>query len=115
MQIAALVLGIIGGLAGIGGAVFALFVGGIGSAFGAEGSGTVVGLGLMAIVSSILGIVGGALAMSRPKAAGILMLVSAVAGAVFISFGYVVAFPCLLVGGILALVASRQKDAAGTG
>jgi hypothetical protein len=45
MRTGALVLGIIAGLAGIVSAVLALFVGGLGGAFEAEGSGTIVGLG----------------------------------------------------------------------
>jgi len=44
MRLASLVLGIVGGLFGLGGAVFALFVGGLGAAFGAEGAETVTGL-----------------------------------------------------------------------
>ena len=66
MKIAAMILGIIGGLAGLAGAVFALFLGGIGGAFGAAGAGLIAKLGFLAIPFSILGIVGGALANTRP-------------------------------------------------
>lgn len=110
MRLAALILGIIGGIAGIGGAIFALFVGGVGAAFGASEARSVVGLGLAAIPFSILGIVGGALSMSRPKTAGIMMLVAAVGGLISVSWGYVIAFPCLLIGSILALIAGRPKQ-----
>ena len=49
MRTGALVLGIIAGLAGLVSAVLALFVGGLGGAFDAEGAGTVVGLGWSAL------------------------------------------------------------------
>lgn len=112
MRLASLILGIIGGLFGLGGAVFALFVGGIGSAFGAEGAETVTGLGFAAIPLAIVGIVGGALAMSKPKAAAWLQLISAVGGLIAISAAYAVAFVCLLVGAVLAWVAGRQQPQA---
>ena len=111
MRIASLILGIIGGLFGLGGAIFALFVGGLGSAFGAEGAETVTGLGFAAIPLSVLGIVGGALALSRPKTAAWLQLISAVGGLIAISAAYAVAFACLLVGAILAWVESRRAAA----
>lgn len=112
MRVAALILGIIGGLFGLGGAVFALFVGGVGSAFGAEGAETVTGLGFAAIPFAIVGIVGGALALSKPKAAAWLQLVSAVGGLIAISAAYAVAFACLLAGAILAWLANRQQQKA---
>lgn len=112
MRLASLILGIIGGIAGFGGAVFALFVGGVGAAFSASGSGTVVGLGLAAIFFSLLGLVGGTLALNKPKIAGIMMLIAAFGGLISVSWGYVVAFPVLLVGGILALVGQKTKVSA---
>jgi len=108
MRIASLILGIIGGLAGIVGAVFALFTGGVAGAFGVEGSSTVVGLGFSAMFFSLLGLVGGALALSKPKAAGVMMIISAIGGLISISMGYIIAFPLLLVAGILALFGHRE-------
>lgn len=115
MRLASLILGIIGGLFGLGGAVLALFVGGLGSAFGAEGAETVAGLGFAAIALAILGIIGGALAMTKPKTAAWLQLISAVGGLIAISGVYIVAFACLLVGAILAWLAARQHPSAQTG
>lgn len=108
MRVAALVLGIIGGIAGIVGAVFALFVGGVGAVVGAEGAQTVTGLGFAAIPLAILGIIGGAVAMAKPKAAGILMLISGIGGFIAISVGYIVAGPLLVIGGILAIVGQKE-------
>ncbi len=108
MKIAAMILGIIGGLAGLTGAVFALFLGGIGGAFGAAGAGLIAKLGFLAIPFSILGIVGGALANTRPKASGFLMLASALGGVISISLAYSIAAILLLIGGIFSLMESRK-------
>ena len=108
MRIAGLILGLIGGIAGIIGAFLALFVGGLGQAFGAEGAKLVTGLAGLAFPFALLGIVGGAMALAKPKAAGIMMLISAIGGLIAISVGYILAFILLLVGGILSL--SGQKE-----
>ena len=112
MKIAAMILGIIGGLAGLGGAVFALFLGGIGGAFGAAGAGLIAKLGFLAIPFSILGIVGGALANTRPGTSGFLMLASALGGVISISLAYSIAAILLLSGGIFSLIESRKVQPA---
>ena len=109
MRIAALILGIIGGIAGLFGAGLALTVGGIGSAMGTANSSTVLVGGVIALVTSIVGIIGGAIALKAPRAAGWMMLAAALVGVFAISAGYVVACPLLLVGGILAFVGSRAS------
>jgi len=108
MKIAALILGILGGIAGIVGSILVLVVGGIWSAFGGEGAGTVTTLGWVSLPVSLVGIVGGALALAKPKIAGIMMLLMGIGGFIAISLGYVVAGPLLITGGILALVGSRK-------
>jgi len=108
MRIAALILGLLGGIAGLFASGFAMFVGGVGSAFAVEGAETVTGLGLAAIPLAILGMVGGAIAITRPKIAGILMLISAVGGLICISMVYVIPFLLLLVGAILALIGQKE-------
>jgi len=110
MRIAALVLGIIGGLAGLAGAVFALFVGGLGSAFGAQGAETVIGLGFAAIPLAVLGLVGAALAPSRPKAAAWCMGISAVGGLIAISAAYIVAALCLGVATVMAIAGRKEQQ-----
>lgn len=104
MRVGALVLGIIGGIIGLFAAVFALGVGGIGGAVGAEGASTVVGLGWSALLLSILGIVGGALAMAKPRFAALLMLVAGIGGFISVSLFYIIAGPLLLVGALLAFL-----------
>jgi len=108
MKIAAMVLGILGGVFGILGALFALFIGGLGAGLEDPEAGTVIGLGLAAIIISIVGIVGGAIALSRPAIAGYMMIASGILGFIAISAGYIVAGPLLVIGGALALFASRQ-------
>ncbi|HHW26377.1 MAG TPA: hypothetical protein GXX23_03430 [Firmicutes bacterium] len=110
MRIAALILGILGGVVGIFGGGLVSLVGGIGAALEVEGASTVTGLGFMAIPTSILGIVGGALAMSKPKTAGIMMLASAVLGVILVSAAYFFPGILLLVGGILALVGQKELE-----
>jgi len=109
VRVAALILGLLGGLFGIGGAVFAIFVGGVGDAFGAQDASLVMGLGTAAVVISIVGLVGGALALSKPKIASFLMLASAIAGFIAISAAYAIAGPLLLIAGVLALLGNRSE------
>lgn len=108
MRTAAMVLGIIGGLAGLGGAIFALTVGGLGAAFGGEGAETVIGLGWAAMGISLVGLVAAALSKARPKAAGIVMILAGVAGFIAISMGYIIAGPLLIIAGILAIRGRRE-------
>jgi len=110
IKVVALIIGILGGLAGLGGAVFALFLGGVGEAFNAQDASAVMGLGLAAIPLAIVGVVGGALTLAKPKLAGILMLISAVGGTIAISAGYIIAGPMLLIAGIMALMVHRTEQ-----
>jgi hypothetical protein len=114
MRIAALILGILGGLLGLGGAITALFAGGVAGAFNAEGAETVVNLGLAAIPFAILGIVGGSLAMAKPKVAGWLMLISAIGGTIAISAGYILGGIMLFIAAIFALVEGRKTNKTAT-
>ncbi|MBS4007490.1 MAG: DUF4064 domain-containing protein [Clostridium sp.] len=108
MRIAALILGILGGIIGMGGGFFAALFGGLGQAFQAEGATMVTGLGLAAIPAGILGLVGGALAIARPKLAGLLMLISAVVGVILVSAAYIVASIFLVIGGIFAFIGNKE-------
>lgn len=109
MRIAALVLGIIGGIFGIFGSLFATMVGGLGAAFNAKGASEVAGLGFVAVFISIAGLVGGALALKYPKVAGWMMLLCGISGIIAISAGYIIAGPLFIIGGILALISSRKS------
>ena len=117
MKIAALILGILGGLAGLMAAVLVLGVGGFFASlettgFDAEGTSQIIGLGWAAIPIAILGIVGGSISIAKPKIAGILMLISGVGGFIAISAGWIIAGILLIIGGILAIVGNRQKSTA---
>ena len=109
MRTAALVLGIIGGLAGLAGAVFMLFAGGLGTILGGPGARTVTGRGFAAIPMAVLGLVGGALAPSRPKAAAWCMGISAVGGVIAISWFYLVAASCLGAATIMAIAGRKER------
>ena len=101
------VLGLIGGIFGFFGAIFAMLVGGLGKIFGASGASTVVGLGWAAILFSILGIVGASLVKSKKKLGGWFMVISAIGGAISISFAYALSFVLLIIAGLMALI---KKD-----
>jgi hypothetical protein len=105
LKISALILGILGGLGGLAGAIFVLVFGGIGIVLGGEGAKTIVGLGWAAIPISFIGIIGAAMATTKAKIAGTLMLLSGIGGFIAISAGYLIGGPFLIIGGILALVA----------
>ncbi len=102
MRIAGLVLGILGGLTGLISAVIVLLFGGVGEMYclGTD-------LSYAAIPAAIMGLVGAALSLAKPKAAGILMIISAAAGVCFIYYGYLIPAVLLLVGGIFALIGQR--------
>lgn len=104
MRTRALVLVIIAGLAGIVSAVLALFVGGLGGAFEAEGSGTIVGLGWSALFFSLLGLVGAALSLAKPRIAAVVMLVAAIAVGISISLFVVIASLLFLVAALLTFL-----------
>ncbi|MBI1935703.1 DUF4064 domain-containing protein [Candidatus Woesearchaeota archaeon] len=98
------VLGLIGGIFGFFGAIFALMVGGLAGAFGAKSASMVVNLGWVAILFSILGIVGASLVKSKTKLGGWLMIVSAVGGVISISFAYSLSFILLIIAGLMAVI-----------
>ena len=98
------VLGLLGGIFGFFASIFALAVGGVGSAFNASGASTIVGLGWSAMLFSIVGIVGAALVKNKTKLGSWLMIVSAVAGLILISFFYILPFVLLLTGGLIGLL-----------
>lgn len=106
---AALVLGITGGAIGIVAALIAIFIGGVGSAFEAEGAGTVTGLGVAAFFIAVLGIIGGALSRGRPVAAAIIQAISGVGGFIAISAFWLLSGPLLLIGAVFAWL-GRPRD-----
>jgi hypothetical protein len=110
LRIAALILGVAGGIIGHFAAGFALTIGGIGTVFGTANASTVVVGSIAALLMSIIGIVGGALALAKPKLAGSLMVIAAIGGTIGVFAAYLVAGPLFLVGSVLAFLGSRGQD-----
>lgn len=111
MKVAALLCGVIGGLAGL---VGALVVFGLGALIGGFGGGGEMALdGIGALVMAVVGIVGGAMAIAKPLPAAILMAVAAVLGFIFISIGFFIGSILLLIGAVLAFVPWLQGRRAG--
>lgn len=109
MRTAAQVLGIVGGVFGIIFALIAMFVGSIGAALAEDGSGTLIGLGFVAILLAIAAIVGGALAKNHRTAAIILLLGPGVVGFIMISLAWILPGILLIVGGILEIFARDRQ------
>src|SRR4030042_4115597 len=108
MKGAVLALGIIGAIAGLIAGLFALGVQGMSEAFGAEGS-NIAANGIVAILASVVGLVGAVLVFSKPKLAGWIMIGSAIVGLVATSMFYIIALIFLGIGGILALTIKQPK------
>jgi hypothetical protein len=107
--IVALVAGILGTLA----ALVTLLIGGLGSAFNSSGSGTVVALGWGGVAFSFATIVLGAIAMgAKSRVPGVLLIVSAVFGAILGGTLVAVFMVLALVGGILAVIGVKKPVAA---
>ncbi|MBM7096200.1 DUF4064 domain-containing protein [Bacillus sp. H-16] len=105
-----MVLGILGGLLGFGGAFFALFIGSIDEAV--SGSTEMWGLGTSAFLFSILGFAGAVIVKLKAKLGGWLMMISGVAILVSISlFGVV---PALFLGaaGLMGVLRKEKVKAA---
>lgn len=109
-QITVLVLGILGGLAGIGSGVITMGLGGVGGALGIGGAGGIVGRGVGAIFLSIIGMIGGGIVGSKPKISGILMLLASLIGFLIIFPLYIPASALFLAGGVLALIGKKNKE-----
>jgi len=112
MQKAGGIIALIAGIFGVIAALFTLFVGGVGGALEAEGANTVIGLGWGGVLFSFLCIIFGAIAMgATTKKPGILLIVSAIGGAIL--GGTFVAFPMILafVGGVLSLFVKKAAPA----
>ncbi|MDQ3784408.1 MAG: hypothetical protein M3360_05950 [Actinomycetota bacterium] len=107
---ASMVLGIVGGVFGIMAAIVALFIGGLGGALGGEGAGEVAGLGFVAIFLAVAGIVGGALAKSKPVAAAWLQLGAGIFGFIAVSLAWLIAGPLLLIGALLAFLGRPRQS-----
>lgn len=112
MTVAALIIGIFGSMAGFIGGILALFLGGVGAAFGAEDAGTVVGGSVAAIGLSILGLVGAALSIAKPRTAATLMIISAIGGLIAIFVAYILATILLVIAALFAFLGRKPMATA---
>lgn len=111
MHKAAGILGIVGGVFGFFAAILTLFLGGLGSAFDADGAGTVVGLGWGGVVFSFLCIIFGALIFSGGRTIAALLIASAILGGLLGGTLVAVCMALPFIGGILGLFATHNKSA----
>lgn len=94
------VLGLIGGIFGIFGFI-AMFIGGVDAAF--NGHSSIIGLGVGAIVLSILGIVGSVVVKGKAKLGGAFMTIAAIGGTICISMFYILPGVLLIIAGLMGL------------
>ena len=102
MRIAALIIGVIGGIFGLISVIFGFTVAGLGSATEAEGAGTMMNLVFAGLVFCLLGFLGSGLVMAKPLAGAIILLVSALGALISMSFFAIIVSPLFLIAAILA-------------
>lgn len=104
------IVAIIAGIFAIFAAGATLLIGGMASAFEAEGSGTVVGLGWGGLVFSFATVVLGAIVLgSKSKVPGILLIVSSIAGVILGGTLVAIFMVLALLGGILAIIGTKKQ------
>lgn len=97
------VLGLIGGIFAIIGGILAMIVGAAGAAVEAPEGGSVILLGIAALILGALGIVGASYVKSKPKTGGGLMIISALGGLLAISGFYIPAAILLMIAGLMGV------------
>ena len=112
MRIAALIVGILGGVGGFIAALSVFLARGVVVAFtGGEIGEEIALLAIVAFVASVVGLVGGAIAIARPKTAAVLMLVAAIAGVISISAAFIPATILLLIAALLVFLGRNAEKA----
>ena len=66
----------------------------------------------VALIFALMGVVGGVIAIPKPKIAGILMLIGGIGGNICVNVLSVLCGALLIIGGILALIAARKPQSA---
>ena len=113
MRIAGLVIGLIGSFAGFAGSVIALLAGGVAGALGDDETGSAIAIAaFVALVFSVVGLVGAALSIAKPRLAAGMMVASALAGVIAISLGYIAATVLLLIAALLAFLGRNERKEA---
>lgn len=108
MRVASLVIGLVGAVVEFFTTLFEGSVGLVGSAVGASHMGALPGLTALSFAASVAALVGAILAMSHPKTAWILLLLSAVAAALGSSAFSIPAVILMLVAALLSFLSSRK-------
>lgn len=103
-----MILGIIGGLIGFGGAFFALFIGSVDEAV--SGSSDISGLGVSAFLFSALAVIGAIVVKFKAKLGGWLMVISGVAILISISLFGVVPALFLISAGLMGIFRREKTD-----
>lgn len=103
------IIAMVAGVFAVIGAIVTLMVGGLGSAFKANDADIVVALGWGGIAFSFLVIMFGAVALFKPKGAGIGLIVCSLGGAILGGTIVAVFMVLSLIGGIVCVVGSKQK------
>lgn len=98
-----LALGILGAVFGLIGALFAIGFGSMGSSFGNQEIASVSKNGIVALLSSITGLVGAILIFKNTKLAGWFMIGSAIVGFIAAFLAYIIAAIFFFIAGIMAL------------
>ena len=105
MKLAGLIIGIFGSAAGFIAALFALLVGGIDAAVG--GGTEIAWLGFVALIASIVALVGAALAIAKPRFSAATMLVCVIAGFIGISMFWIPAGLLLSIATLLTFLGRK--------
>lgn len=103
-------MGLIAGIFGILAAILAMMIGGVAGAFNADGSEGIVGLGVAALLLSILGIIGASISKSKPKLAGTFMLIAGVGGFISISLFYLISGILFIVAGFIGIFTKPKNE-----
>ncbi|MBD1379149.1 DUF4064 domain-containing protein [Metabacillus arenae] len=100
------VLGLIGGIFGLIGAVMAILIGAVDEAF--TGSMEISGLGWSAVLFSIVGIIGSIVVKRKPKLGGTFMTVAGLGGTISIFIFYILPGVLLIIGGLMGLIKKEK-------
>lgn len=102
------ILGLIGGILGFFSGILALTIGGVGEAFNLLGAGELTGLGIAAIIFSIIAIIFSVISTKKPKLGGWIMIISGIAILICISLFGLLPAVLIITGGIMALVKKKK-------
>lgn len=102
------ILGLIGGISGIICAFIAMIIGGTTAAFGSTSTGnSIITCSIIALLLSVLAIVGSVIISSKTRLAGIFLIIAAIGGFICIFMFYVLPGVLLIISGLMCLI---KKD-----